>query len=113
MYNSEKLAFYRRHNVSHIFQEYNLLDDLTVKENILLGMDDKSQKKYQDDLMKVSKSIHVSISKQTNDYIPFSTNIFVFVAGFVLILICYELIVTCFKLQMSKKLKSITVDQRS
>ncbi|MCB2340481.1 ABC transporter ATP-binding protein [Clostridium estertheticum] len=51
-YNSEKLAFYRRHNVSHIFQEYNLLDDLTVNENILLGMDDKSQRKYLDDLMK-------------------------------------------------------------
>ena len=60
--------------------------------------------------MYISKSIHVSMSKQTNDYIPFSTNIFIFVAGFVLILICYELIVTCFKLQMSKKLKSITVE---
>ncbi|MBX4260937.1 FtsX-like permease family protein [Clostridium estertheticum] len=57
--------------------------------------------------MYISKSIHVSISKQTNDYIPFSTNIFIFVAGFILILTCYELIVTCFKLQMSKKLNQL------
>jgi ABC-type antimicrobial peptide transport system, ATPase component len=50
-YDSKKLAHYRRHNISHIFQEYNLLGDLTVKENILLGMDDKSQRKDLDDLM--------------------------------------------------------------
>lgn len=51
-YNSEKLASYRRNDVSHIFQEYNLLDDLTVKENILLGMNDKSQAKNLNNLMK-------------------------------------------------------------
>lgn len=59
--------------------------------------------------MYISKSIHVSISKQTNDYIPFSTNIFIFISGFILILICYEAIVYFFKLQMSKKLKAIAL----
>lgn len=48
---SDELAQYRRHSVSHIFQEYNLLEDLTVKENILLGMDDKSQRKHLEELM--------------------------------------------------------------
>lgn len=52
----------------------------------------------------ISKFVHVSISKQTNDYIPFSTNIIVFATGFILILICYELIVGCFKLQIRRKI---------
>lgn len=54
----------------------------------------------------ISKMIHVSVSKQTNDYIPFSTNPLIFIAGFILVFACYEIIVECFKLQMSRKMKS-------
>lgn len=34
----EKLADFRRNNLGFIFQDYNLLDSLTVKENILLPL---------------------------------------------------------------------------
>lgn len=33
-----KLAEFRKHHLGFIFQEYNLLDTLTVKENILLPL---------------------------------------------------------------------------
>ncbi|MDQ0158162.1 ABC transporter ATP-binding protein [Alkalibacillus salilacus] len=35
---SKKLAEFRKYNLGFIFQEYNLLDTLTVKENILLPL---------------------------------------------------------------------------
>ncbi len=35
---SKKLAEFRKHHLGFIFQEYNLLDTLTVKENILLPL---------------------------------------------------------------------------
>jgi len=36
--NEEKLSDFRRHKLGFIFQDYNLLDTLTVKENILLPL---------------------------------------------------------------------------
>ncbi|GLY08826.1 ABC transporter ATP-binding protein [Pseudobacillus badius] len=36
--NEEKLSDFRRHQLGFIFQDYNLLDTLTVKENILLPL---------------------------------------------------------------------------
>ncbi|WP_040206727.1 ABC transporter ATP-binding protein [Neobacillus jeddahensis] len=36
--NEEKLSAFRRNNLGFIFQDYNLLDTLTVKENILLPL---------------------------------------------------------------------------
>ncbi|WP_020620711.1 ABC transporter ATP-binding protein [Paenibacillus daejeonensis] len=36
--NEDKLADFRRHHLGFIFQDYNLLDSLTVRENILLPL---------------------------------------------------------------------------
>src|SRR5690625_3826811 len=36
--NGRKLANFRKHHLGFIFQEYHLLDTLTVKENILLPL---------------------------------------------------------------------------
>lgn len=36
--NSDKLALFRRKNIGFIFQDFNLLDSLTVKENIMLPL---------------------------------------------------------------------------
>ncbi|SHH39135.1 ABC transporter ATP-binding protein [Tepidibacter thalassicus] len=37
-FNEEKLSLFRRENLGFIFQDFNLLDTLTVKENILLPL---------------------------------------------------------------------------
>ncbi|QXM05484.1 ABC transporter ATP-binding protein [Crassaminicella indica] len=37
-FNEEKLSLFRRDNLGFIFQDFNLLDTLTVKENILLPL---------------------------------------------------------------------------
>lgn len=42
-YNSNQLADYRYNNIGHIFQEYNLMSNLTGKENIYMGVTDKPQ----------------------------------------------------------------------
>lgn len=42
-YNSNQLADYRYKNIGHIFQEYNLMSNLTAKENIYMGVTDKAQ----------------------------------------------------------------------
>ncbi|UNC92033.1 ABC transporter ATP-binding protein [Candidatus Contubernalis alkaliaceticus] len=34
----DRLAIFRRANIGYVFQEYNLLDSLTIKENIMLPM---------------------------------------------------------------------------
>lgn len=34
----EKLADFRKENLGFVFQEYNLLDTLTIEENIMLAM---------------------------------------------------------------------------
>ena len=36
--NDDKLALFRRDHLGFIFQDYNLLDTLTVKENIALPL---------------------------------------------------------------------------
>lgn len=40
-YNSTQLANYRYENIGHIFQEYNLMSNLTAKENIHMGITNK------------------------------------------------------------------------
>lgn len=47
----EKSNTYRRNNVGFIFQEYNLINDLSVKENILLGL--KLNEAREQDLQKI------------------------------------------------------------
>ncbi|GIP22178.1 ABC transporter ATP-binding protein [Paenibacillus sp. J22TS3] len=36
--NEEKLALFRKHNLGFVFQDFNLLDTLTIEENIILAM---------------------------------------------------------------------------
>ncbi|GAB3049697.1 ABC transporter ATP-binding protein [Virgibacillus ainsalahensis] len=45
----KKLAEFRKHHLGFIFQEYNLLDTLTVKENILLPLSIKKVSKKEAD----------------------------------------------------------------
>lgn len=52
----DELAVFRRQNIGFVFQEFNLLDSLSVKENIMLpmilnGNDDKSMEKRAEELM--------------------------------------------------------------
>ncbi|WMT42996.1 ABC transporter ATP-binding protein [Paenibacillus sp. D2_2] len=53
--NEEKLAEFRKHNLGFVFQDFNLLDTLTVEENIVLAMSLQGKGK---------KEIHAK-SKQT------------------------------------------------
>lgn len=51
--NKSTLAIFRRQNLGFIFQEFNLLDTLTMKENIMLPMIlDKKAKAYMDKKVK-------------------------------------------------------------
>lgn len=54
--------------------------------------------------MYICGMIHKSISMSTNDYIPFTTNIFVVVAAFVVVQIIYSLVVFIFKNKIKKLL---------
>lgn len=53
--NEEKLAEFRKHNLGFVFQDFNLLDTLTIEENIVLAMSLQGKGK---------KEIHIK-SKQT------------------------------------------------
>lgn len=46
----KQLAEFRKHHLGFIFQEYNLLDTLTVKENVLLPLSIKNVSKKEADL---------------------------------------------------------------
>lgn len=55
---TDEMALYRRRKLGFVFQEFNLLDNLTIRENIILPMvlDKKTQKEMtdrSDELMKV------------------------------------------------------------
>ena len=56
-----KLALYRRKNIGFIFQEFNLLDSLTLKENIMLPMIlDKKKKGYMEKkTLEIMKAFHI------------------------------------------------------
>ena len=41
--NSEKMTSFRRENIGYVFQFFNLLQDLTVLENIILIQENKDQ----------------------------------------------------------------------
>ena len=58
----EKLANFRRDQLGFIFQEYNLLDTLTIGENILLplNLQRKSHEDADRELVRVSEALGVS-----------------------------------------------------
>lgn len=62
----KQLASYRKHELGFIFQEYNLLDTLTVKENILLPLSIKkvSKKEANEKFHEVARELDIeSISE--------------------------------------------------
>lgn len=60
--NDNKLAAYRRENLGFVFQEFNLLDTLNVKDNILLPivLSGKDVKNYKDKLESICKSLGIA-----------------------------------------------------
>ncbi|MDE6477468.1 MAG: ABC transporter ATP-binding protein, partial [Mycoplasmoidaceae bacterium] len=73
-FNNTELTTFRRENIGYIFQQYGLLPNLTVKDNILLGeyLQVKNNKyytkKYKKDLKKLKKQFvdsHDSVEYET------------------------------------------------
>ncbi|RKQ34670.1 ABC transporter ATP-binding protein [Oceanobacillus halophilus] len=58
----KKLAEFRKHHLGFIFQDYNLLDTLTVKENIMLPLTIKKVPKKQ------AQSMFASVAKELGIY---------------------------------------------
>lgn len=58
----EKLAFFRRDRLGFIFQEYNLLDTLTVAENIVLplNLQRRPVKETEDKLQRIASSLEIT-----------------------------------------------------
>lgn len=62
--NEEELTDFRRENLGFVFQDYNLLDTLTIRENIMLPMalnSEKggSKKKIEDRVNEVADALHI------------------------------------------------------
>lgn len=59
---SDELALFRRHRLGFVFQEFNLLDSLTLRENIMLPMilDDEDAEKMEDKVNKVVQMLDIS-----------------------------------------------------
>lgn len=57
----DKLALFRRKNIGYIFQEFNLLDSLTVEENISLPLilDKKDQSEIENSLNDLMKYFNI------------------------------------------------------
>ena len=51
-YNDKKLISYRKNNIGFVFQFYNLIQNLTVKENLELAASRTTEKKDLDELLK-------------------------------------------------------------
>ena len=68
--NDERQSLYRRDNIGFVFQFYNLVQNLTVKENIMLPviMDGKKEKDYEERLEKILKIVGLSRKKNSLPY---------------------------------------------
>lgn len=55
--NFQTLANYRKEYLSFIYQYYNMMEALTIKENILLAMDIKQRKKDEEKLVEYAKQL--------------------------------------------------------
>lgn len=60
--NEERMADFRLRNLGFVFQEYNLLDTLTIGENIMLPMTlgGSAQKEIQSRVENISKTLHIT-----------------------------------------------------
>ena len=65
---SKKLAEFRKHHLGFIFQEYNLLDTLTVKENILLPLSIQNVSRQQANEKFEAVSKELGIYEQRDKY---------------------------------------------
>ncbi len=64
----KQLAEFRKHHLGFIFQEYNLLDTLTVKENILLPLSITNTSKKEADKKFADVSSELGIEELKNKY---------------------------------------------
>ncbi len=66
----DKLALFRRKNIGYIFQEFNLLDSLTVEENISLPLilDKKEQSEIENSLNDLMKYFNILDLKKKYPY---------------------------------------------
>ncbi len=66
----DKLALFRRKNIGYIFQEFNLLDSLTVEENISLPLilDKKGQSEIENSLNDLMKYFNILDLKKKYPY---------------------------------------------
>ncbi|WP_059104525.1 ABC transporter ATP-binding protein [Shouchella shacheensis] len=68
---NNKLALFRRRELGFVFQDFNLLDTLTVRENILLplALDKLSFKKMEERLERIAKLLNISeiLDKRTSE----------------------------------------------
>ena len=62
----KELAEFRKHHLGFIFQEYNLLDTLTVKENVLLPLSIKKVSKEADQKFQKSRPSLASTNSRIN-----------------------------------------------
>ena len=69
----KNLAKFRRENLGFIFQDYNLLDTLTIEENIALALtiNQKSKEEIEEKVHKIAKELNIeNILKQ----VPYQTS---------------------------------------
>lgn len=59
-FSEKELATFRRERLGFIFQEYNLLDTLTMKENIVLPMNLQKKSVTQDMLLNVTNALEIT-----------------------------------------------------
>ena len=57
----DQLADYRSHNISYIFQSYNLVETLTVYENIILPLQIKGERvnSYKEDIDTILEKLSI------------------------------------------------------
>lgn len=66
--NEDERALYRRHNISIIFQDYKLIDHLTVYENVALALELKNVSKNEVKNKTLSILEKVGLSHRLNSY---------------------------------------------
>lgn len=69
----DELADFRKENLGFVFQDFNLLDTLTIKENIELAMAlcEKSKKKIENQAVKMMKALGID---QIGDKFPYEVS---------------------------------------
>lgn len=69
----DELADFRKENLGFVFQDFNLLDTLTIKENIELAMSlcEKSKKKIENQAVKMMKALGIN---QIGDKFPYEVS---------------------------------------